>query len=446
MTSQRRRTVRFRVTALATAVVALGLFASAVALVVLQRNALTSSLDQTLVQRADDIVSLAAEGVVPESFPGSLSEGFVQLVGADGSVIAATPNLADQPALPVQIDRSRGDVVQNIRGLEVDDDEFRLLTRPMPDGGLLHVGTTFDSVGESVSVLTASMALIIPILVVSFAALIWWMVGRTLQPVEDIRREVAEIGGSELHRRVPRPGTDDEIDRLAGTMNEMLERVESSIERQQRFVADASHELRSPLTRLRTQLEVELADGYSDPILADLLGEVTGMQRLVENLLYLAKADAGGGAIEFEPVDLDDLVIREARRIESRGRVELDLSRVSGAHVMGDPGQLTRAIRNVMENAEQHATSLVSLELGESGTEARFVVSDDGPGIDQDQEERIFARFGRLDEARSAGTGGVGLGLSIAREIVLRHGGWLILVSNGVPGASFEMRIPLRTD
>jgi len=443
----RRNTVRFRVTALATAMVALGLIASAVALVLLQRSSLTSSLDQALIGRADDIESLFADGVVPDVFPATLTEGFVQLVGFDGSVMASTPNLAGQPAIQIaESSGSVGDSIANVSGLGVDDDEFRVLTRPVGAGGVLYVGTTFDTVGESVSVLTTSIALVIPPLVVLFAALIWWMVGKTLQPVEDIRSEVSEIGVTDLHRRVPRPGTEDEIDRLAGTMNEMLDRVERSIDRQQRFVADASHELRSPLTRMRTRLELESSEvsrSGEGETLGSLLDEVIGMQSLVEDLLYLAKADAGSGTGKFERVDLDDLVLREARRIEARGRVGVDLSQVSGAQVMGDPGQLTRALRNLLENGERHASSRLWLSLGESGSEARFTVSDDGPGIPPEQEDHIFERFGRLDEARSFETGGAGLGLAIARDIAEQHHGFLRLVGGGAPGATFEMVIPV---
>lgn len=442
----RRRTVRFRITALATLVVALGLSASAAALVVLQRNALTSTIDQGLIQRADDIESLVAEAVVPDSFPATLTEGFVQLVGEDGNVVASSPNMFDEPAIHVFGTTLGGaDFITNTTQPGVDDDEFRLLIRPMPGGGALFVGTTFDIVGESVATLTASIAVVVPILIVMFSALIWWLVGRTLQPVEDIRREVSEIGVADLHRRVPHPGTDDEIDRLAGTMNEMLQRIEASTERQQRFVADASHELRSPLTRLRTQIEVEIGQtrGEPDPVLGDLLAEVTGMQSLVEDLLYLARSDAGSGSGSFESFDLDDLVIREARRIDARGRVALDMSGVSGAHVRGEASQLTRAIRNLLENAERHAERLVSVCLYEEGGSAILEIGDDGPGIASDQDGWIFQRFGRLDEARSASTGGAGLGLPIARDIAVRHGGSLDLVAASGVGASFIMRIPL---
>ncbi|MGH8945383.1 MAG: sensor histidine kinase, partial [Acidimicrobiia bacterium] len=201
----------------------------------------------------------------------------------------------------------------------------------------------------------------------------------------------------------------------------------------------------SPLTRMRSALEVELAG--TDPPRSreaqDLLEDVVEMQRMVEDLLHLARADEGGVEVAFNPLDLDDLVIREARRIRSHERVEVDLTGVSGAHVLGDAGQLTRAIRNLLDNAERHAASRIALSLRESDGMATLVVADDGPGVAPDDAERVFERFSRLDEARTTGIGGTGLGLAIARDIVERHGGSLFLASVGSPGATFELRLPL---
>lgn len=169
--------------------------------------------------------------------------------------------------------------------------------------------------------MVTSLAVTIPVVVTILGAVVWWLVGRTLQPVEDIRSEVAEIGATDLHRRVPRPETDDEIDRLALTMNEMLGRLESSVDRQQRFVADASHELRSPLTRLRTEIELGLASVESQSDIRrirSLLDEVLDMQEMVEDLLYLARADAGATPTP-KPLDLDDIVLREAKRLTADG-------------------------------------------------------------------------------------------------------------------------------
>jgi signal transduction histidine kinase len=220
-------------------------------------------------------------------------------------------------------------------------------------------------------------------------------------------------------------------------MNDMLDRLQRATERQQRFVADASHDLRSPLARMRARLEI--GSGDVDPLLEDVIE----MQRLVEDLLYLARVDEGLLAIDAVPLDLDDLVLREVHRLEARQRVGVDYSHLSGAHVTGDPGQLTRAVRNLVDNAERHATSVVTLSLAESNGTAILTVADDGPGVATEDAEVIFERFRRLDDARSTETGGAGLGLAIARDIVERHGGTVRLEPTGGRGATFEMTMPL---
>ncbi|MCI0677978.1 MAG: ATP-binding protein [Actinobacteria bacterium] len=437
-------TIRFRLTLVAGALAALVLAVAGVVIVLLQRGAMTASLDQALTHRADDITSLLRDGERPDRFSLSGAEGFVQLVDGDGLVVASTPNLEGEP--PLRLSSNPGtETIQTMKVVEVDDDLFRVLSRPV-GGGTLLVGTTYDVVTESTTTLAVALALTIPAVIVLLAALVWWLVGRTLRPVEDIRTEVASISTTDLHRRVPQPGTDDEIDRLATTMNQMLERLQSSVERQLRFVADASHELRSPLTRLRADIELGLAAALLEPTgdrLRTLLNEVIGLQTLVEDLLYLARADASDTLETRGPLDLDDLVFDEARAIDASGRVEVSLSEVSGAHVTGDRSQLRRAVRNLLQNAERHATSRVFLSLGEVDGYAVLTVADDGPGVPPSGSEHIFERFGRLDQSRTAQTGGVGLGLAIARDIVERHGGELSLSNPGEPGARFEMRVPL---
>ena len=442
----RPRSIRFRITAVATVLVAAVLAISGVVLVMLQRSALIRSTDQALSQRADNIVALLKQGDPPAQFVAGSEERLVQLVDADGLVVAATPNLEREPALNVAF-APIGDTVRDIADIQVedDDDDFRVLSRPL-DGGVLHVGTTVEVVTDSTGALTGSLALTIPAVVVILGLLVWWLVGRTLQLVEDIRSEVATIRSTDLDRRVPRPGTEDEIDRLAMTMNEMLERLESSVDRQQRFVADASHELRSPLTRLRAELELDVSASENEgetERLGSLLSEVVGMQDMVEDLLYLAQTDARDTPPVAAPLDLDDLVLREGRRIATNGRVQVSLSNVSGAHVLGDRSQLGRAVKNLLDNAERHAAGRVTVGLRELDSDAVLSVSDDGPGIPAAGAEQIFERFGRLDEARGSETGGTGLGLAIAAEIVERHGGTLVLANPGQPGAVFELSLPL---
>jgi signal transduction histidine kinase len=422
------RSVRLRITALAVLAVAVVLIATSIALVALQRRALTNGIDDALHHQADDIASLVASGVVELAPPAR--EGFAQVVADDGTMIAATPNLAEPLDLP-------GDGIRTLEVPAVDDDVFRVLTRTLDGGATLTVGTTYEVVNESVASLIGGLLVMIPIALLLLGALVWWLVGRTLRPVEAIRAEVTRIEPTDLRRRVPRPRTGDEIDRLAATMNDMLDRLQRATERQQRFVADASHDLRTPLARMRARLEI----GGDD--VEALLDDVVEMQRLVEDLLYLARADEGQLAIEPVPLDLDDLVLREVHRLEARQRVGVDYSHVSAAHVTGDAGQLTRAIRNLVDNAERHAASVVTLSLAERNGSAVLTVADDGPGVASKDAEIIFERFRRLDDARSAETGGTGLGLAIARDIVERHGGTVRLEPSDAPGATFELTMPL---
>lgn len=441
----RFNSIRFRITALATAVVAVVLVLAGVFLIAIQRTLLTDSLDEALTQRADDIVALLVSEEPPAEFSQGAREGFAQLVAEDGSVLVSTPNLRGFPAVDVVTEPDEMVTVQTVEGLEVDDDRFRVLSRILDGIGVLHVGTTYDVVSESTGTLINALAVIIPIVTLALATLVWWLVGRTLAPVEDIRTEVAEIGSTDLHRRVPGTGSGDEIDRLSGTMNEMLSRLEESITRQQRFVADASHEMRNPLTRMRTALEVELASSaIRDPeLVQSVLDEVIGLQLMVEDMLFIARADAGQGQPRLKKVDLDDVLLREARRVMDHKRVEVDLSSVSAAHVNGDENQLGRAIRNLLSNAERHAESRIRLMLREEDGLAVLTVADDGPGIPAEHSESVFERFTRLDESRNADSGGTGLGLPIAREVAEIHGGSLDLVVGDGLGATFRLTVPL---
>lgn len=297
---------------------------------------------------------------------------------------------------------------------------------------MIHAATSLEDIDESGDVLRRSLSVAVPIVALLLAALVWWLVGRTLRPVEAIGAEVADIGGRDLHRRVPEPGTDDEIDRLARTMNAMLDRVEGAARRQQQFTADASHELRSPLTRIRSEIEVDQAHpGTADRAAThrSVLAETIALEHLVDDLLHLARSDAGAGPAAADDVDLDldDIVLGHARRQRDGGRVTVDISGVSGAQVRGNARQLDRAVGNVVENAGRHAASTVTLTAAERDGAAVVTVTDDGPGIPPDDRERVFERFTRLDQSRTAGAGGTGLGLAIARDIVERHRGTITI-------------------
>jgi signal transduction histidine kinase len=163
---------------------------------------------------------------------------------------------------------------------------------------------------------------------------------------------------------------------------------------------------------------------------------------MAEDLLYLARADSGRARARTVPLDLDEVVLHEASVLGDRGVVDVDVHQVSGAQVIGDPDELTRAVRNILDNAERHAASTVRLTLREEPHVVELIVADDGPGVPGDQAERIFERFVRADEARARDHGGTGLGLAISRDIVERHGGTIVLAERDGPGAVFVVRLP----
>ena len=414
------RTVRFRTTVAATIASAALLVVVSIVTVLLLRAQLTDNLDEGLIGRADEIAMLLAADPAPE-LPRN-EDVLIQVLASDGTVRQASASV--QGMAPITSAHVGVRTVDDVPGRP---EQFRVVVRTVdtPRGpATLLVGVNDDDVSDPVRILSRVLAGAVPLVVASLAALTWWLTGRTLRPVERMRRELAEITAGHRGRRVAEPGTADEVDRLARTMNETLDRLDAAITRQTRFVADASHELRSPLTRIRTELEVDLVTpGSREEIERSVLQDVVSLQHLVDDLLQLARSDEGVAALRLERVDLDDIVLKEARRAVERGRVDVDVSAVAAAQTIGDPRHLTRVVRNLLDNAERHARRTVTLSLDEDTTATRLVVVDDGAGIPSGDREHIFERFARADQARSRDAGGSGLGLAIARDIVERHGG-----------------------
>ncbi len=449
--------VRVRVTAIAAVLVAVVLVAASVVLLQMQRARLTENLDNTLRLRVDSLVAEAGTADDPSNSapdPVRLTEsvregevGVLQIVADDGRVVAASYNAAGDP--PLTSSPAPGtEAFTNVPELPLDDDPFRIFSRTVDANGnsfTFHAAASRDPIEESLTELRNGLGVVLPLVVALLSLLIWTLVGRTLRPIEAVRREVADMGGAELHRRVPVPPTDDEVGRLARTMNGLLDRIEQSSIRQQRFVSDASHELRSPLTRMRSELEVDLTHPESaDPTAThrSVLDETVNLQHLVEDLLHLAQSDAGATATTIEPVDLDDLVLSEARRLRARSRNRIDTASVAAGQVRGDPAQLRRVVRNLAENADRHARSTVAFTVVESAGTVELCVTDDGPGVPEAEREAVFERFRRLDASRSATTGGTGLGLSIVKDIVLRHDGTVYVGPNDPSGARFVVTLP----
>jgi signal transduction histidine kinase len=440
-------TVRVRTTAAAVVVVGVALLVGAVGLVVTLRRSLTNDVRTAGELRAMDVAGVLEGGTPPASLAVNDEEDlFIQIINSRDRVVAASPSVEGQPPV-ADIDAGQSG---RVGGLPIDegDDEFLVVAvkAVTPDGRLtVLVGRELESVEESVGFVTSVLAAGVPILLAIVGATTWAVVGRALRPVEAIREEVHEISAAELHRRVPDPPGSDEIARLARTMNSMLDRLEDSQRRQRRFVSDASHELQSPVATIRQHAEVAIAhpEGSSVPELAgDVLAEDVRLQRLVEDLLLLTRADERTLGRTRKPVDVDDLVFEEARRLRDAARISVDTTGVSVGRVDGDAAQLGRVVRNLADNAARHAASRVVFELRQRDGAVVLRVDDDGPGVPVDERQRIFARFTRLDDARTRNTGGSGLGLAIVAEIVAAHGGAVTVADAPAGGARFEVRLP----
>ena len=435
-----RRTIRFRITVAAVVLSGVLLVAVALVMVAVVRSQLTDNLDESINQRADTLESVLSAGL-PQQMPGD-EDQLVQIVDADGTVLASSANLVGKPPITSLTPGHR--TANSVPGRT---EIFRVLVRRVMSEGrpaLLIVGTNNDHVTEPVAILSRILAIAVPCVVLIFGLLTRWLAGRTLRPVERMRLDMAEITGTRLDRRVKEPATGDEIDRLAHTMNATLNRLEDAIRRQHRFVADASHELRSPLTRMRSELEVDIARAHPHQPTAtqrSVLEETITLQHLVDDLLHLARSDDAPREMRSQRVDLDDIVFHEAQRVQERGRVSVDLRGVCAVQTMGDADQLARATRNLVENAERHATTTVTIALTERDGRARLTVSDDGAGISVENRQLIFERFTRLDEGRTRDSGGTGLGLAIVRDIIERHTG-IINIDEAAP-TQFVVELPL---
>lgn len=305
--------------------------------------------------------------------------------------------------------------------------------------------TSLSDVDRRVDELRNALLMGAPFLIAFVGLVSWLIIERSLQPVEDIRREVVAIAHATLDRRVPEPPVQDELGRLARTMNEMLDRLEKAAKAQRQLVSDASHELKSPIASIRAQLEVALLHPHQaewPAVASAALAENLRMQQLIDELLELARMDEQDPISyvgERRVLDLDDIVFAEAKAIHSR-RVRTD--GVSAGQVSGNPHQLRRVLKNLIENAARYAREEIRIGLETVNSQVVLVIEDDGPGIPPHERERIFDRFARIEESRSRHAGGAGLGLAVVQGILIRHGGRITVGRAGIGGARFEVILP----
>ena len=440
--------VRVRTTAAAVIVVGVCLVLSGAVLLSMLRTDLTEQVQSSARLRAGDVAAALNSGTPPKSLRVSNDEDIIQVITADGTVVASSRDANGEPPI-ADLKPGQTDHVSQIAGEDEEEDQGFVIvatgakfeSKPVT----VLVARIDDSIESSTHLVKLLLTTGIPLLLLVVAATVWWLTGRALSPVEDIRREVDEISGSELHRRVPDLQSSDEIGRLATTMNRMLERLETAATAQRRFASDASHELRSPVAIIRQHAEVALAhpDRTTVKELAEtVLAEDIRVQGLVADLLLLARTEDRASRNRWQPVDLDDIVINEASRIRSTSGLRIDMSSVSAGRVNGDKAHLSRLVRNLVDNAIRHATSRLRLSLTTIDDTVVLTVEDDGSGIAEPERERVFERFVRLDEARGREEGGSGLGLAIVADLTAAHGGSVSVGTSALGGASFEVRLP----
>jgi signal transduction histidine kinase len=436
--------VRLRTTVAVVALFAAAAVAGSVVLLAALRTTLEDDVRAATRLRAEEIAATVAASGSPPISVGEADEQFVQVLAPGGQVVAASDNVAGLEAI-TELPAGTTMIVD----APIGDDRFVVAAAAAPQAGELTVvvGRALDNVEEATSAVAFLLAVAGPALLTLAGLSTWMVVGRALAPVDAMRQQVDAISSSALGRRVPVPAGNDEITRLAVTMNRMLDRLEDGHRRQQRFIADASHELRSPVTSIRHHAEVAQAhpDRTDVPALAGTVGgEARRMQRLVDDLLLLARVDERGLELRLRDLDLDDIVFDEAARLRAEGSVRVDTRAVSAARCTGDERGLRRVVRNLADNARRHAATTVAFSLAEHDGQVDLLVDDDGPGIPPADRQRVLERFVRLDEGRGRTEGGAGLGLAIVREIVAGHGGRVDLTESPLGGTRVALHLPVR--
>lgn len=383
---------------------------------------------------ADDSVVGASGGIVVlDSVTGVVTDSVEISTGADGDELAPV-DAVEIPAWPVPVGSARSvdagsDVVAVAQSIEFGDETIVAVG----------VSAPLRPVTDSLDAIVSLLWILVPLLIAAVAMITWLAATRALRPIAAITDQADAISSSHLDRRVPVPEARDEVRHLAVTVNHMLGRLEHAQQRQRQLVADASHELRSPVAASRAQLEVAVAHPDSvdwHETAAVVLAEQDQLATLISDLLTLAELD------EAEPtslgdVDLDDVLHAEA----TRHALPVTLHIGEPVRVAANPALITRAVRNLVDNACRHAESAVAVSLTRSGQRATVSVDDDGPGVTPEDRERIFTRFGRADASRTRGEGGAGLGLAIAQQVAKAHGGDVTCTNSPMGGARFVLTL-----
>lgn len=416
--------------------------------------ALTLAVDRTLdneaLASAQEVAALVDADQLPSPVPVSGAQ-VVQVVDAQHRVVSGsatadrlTPLL--RPAELAQAVAGEALVVPGSRAALSGPLRVRAVAAgPAETRVSVLVALPVGDVLATRAALRTGLLIVFPLVLAVMAAVAWRVIGSTLRPVEQLRVGAERISGTGRTERLAVPAAPDEVQALAVTLNSMLDRLAAGRARQRSFVADAAHELRSPLTSIRTQLEVAERLGEGGSLPAELLVDVQRLSRLVEDLLLLARADADTrGPVRPSRFRAQEL-LEEVVAGQRTARVPVTVAQGSDLSLVADREELRRALQNLVDNAVRHAGSAVELSAAVQSGTATLLVRDDGPGLSGEERERVFERFARLDDARGRSLGGTGLGLPIARELATRAGGALRL-EDAPPPWSLQAVLTLPAD
>jgi len=430
MLSLRARLLAVGVTGVAVALALGSLMLYAVLTVALNRT-----VDDSAFASARAVAAMVESSTVPDPLPVSGSQ-VVQVVDSSGAIVSASVSadrltpLLRSPELAKALAGERISLPGGRAGLSGNLRAIAVRAGPSSASRSIIVAVPVNDIERSKDVLRNTLLVTYPPLVVIMALIAWRVIGWTLRPVETLRSGAARISGSDQDERLAVPGSADEIRALALTLNDMLDRLAAARGRQRAFVADAAHELRSPLASMRTQLEVAQHLGEGGELAADLLADVARLSALVEDLLLLARAGSDANRPSArESLDVSAMLVSTAIRYAG-ARVPVAVTAGPVVYASANSEELRRVLANLVDNAVRHASSTVALEVRSEGGLAVLTVADDGPGIPADERERVFERFARLDDARDRDAGGTGLGLAIVRELLRRSDGSISLQDN----------------
>jgi two-component system OmpR family sensor kinase len=331
----------------------------------------------------------------------------------------------------------------------------RVLTMPVIQAGrvtnLVQVGMSLENMYKTRRRFIVIMAAVLPFALLLAGGGGGLLAHRALKPVDIMTQAARRISGEHLDERLQETGSGDELDRLAKTLNEMLGRLDDAFHQMRQFSADASHELQTPLTILKGEMEVALRSARTPEeyqrVLESGLEEIDRISHLVEGLLLLARADAGVLRLDLRLVELKELlqeIYEQMKVVANDHAVSLQTASMEAVSIQGDREHLRRLLLNVVDNAIKYtpAGGSVTLSLQHDGEWALLKISDTGIGLSQEEQERIFSRFHRATEARSRDEKGVGLGLSIARSVAEAHGGRIQVESTPGQGSTFMVFLP----